>query len=175
METFTQIISHTFTWGLIVGLILTFLSWNSGRKDRKYLKAEINRLQLENSELQNHLGTQLKINAKGNETLQAQLDDLKEKNETLRMNIQSLQQKPEKIEQRRLEVMEAAVSTMREQAPGFAQAWEKSIRQAEDEMESAEGGLKKLIRKVVPSFRSTPATNNDDKASKLIEVDSQES
>lgn len=173
MEIFTQIISHHFTWGLIVGLIITILSWKSGRKDRKYLKAEINRLQHENSELQTHLGTQLKINAKGNETLQAQLDELKEKNETLRMNIQSLQQKPEKIEHRRLEVMEAAVSTMREQAPGFASAWEKSMRQAEDEMEAAEGGLKKLIRKVVPSFRATPAVAHDEKESKLIEVESE--
>lgn len=175
METFTEIISHHFTWGLIVGLILTFLSWNSARKDKKYLKAEINRLTLENSELQTHLGTQLKINAKGNETLQTQLDEYKEKNETLRMNIQALQQKPEKIEQRRLEVMEAAVSSMREQAPGFAAAWEKSVREAEDQMEQAEGGFKKLMRKVVPSFRSTPSSAKDDKSNNLIEVDPEQS
>ncbi len=175
METFTEIISHPFSWGLIVGLILMFLTWNSGRKDRKYLKAEINRLTLENSELQTHLGTQLKINAKGNETLQVQLDEYKEKNETLRMNIQSLQQKPEKIEHRRLEVMEAAVTSMREQAPGFASAWEKSMREAENQMEEAEGGLKKLMRKVVPSFRSTPSTSHDDKDNKLIGIDSNQS
>ena len=175
METFKEIIAHPFSWGLLVGLVLTFLSWNSARKDKKYLKAEINRLTLENSELQTHLGTQLKINAKGNETLQVQLDEYKEKNETLRMNIQALQQKPEKIEHRRLEVMEAAVSTMREQAPGFAAAWEKSMREAENQMEEAEGGLKKLMRKVVPSFRSTPKASQDEKESKLIEVESDQS
>lgn len=91
------------------------------------------------------------------------------------MNIQALQQKPEKIEQRRLEVMEAAVSSMREQAPGFAAAWEKSVREAEDQMEQAEGGFKKLMRKVVPSFRSTPSSAKDDKSNNLIEVDPEQS
>lgn len=169
MELFTEIISHYFTWGLLVGLVLAFLNWRTGRKDRKYLKAEISRLNLENSELQTHLSTQLKINAKGNETLEAQLDDLKQQNETLRVNIQALQQKPEKIDQRRLTIMDSAVTTMREQAPGFAQAWEKSMREAEDEMESAEGGLKKLMRKVVPSFRSNSSAT-DVKDAKLIET-----
>ena len=170
MELFTQIISHHFTWGLLIGLILLVLSWKSGRKDKKYLKNELKRVSDENSELQTHLGTQLKINAKGNETLQGQLDELKEQNSTLKVNIQTLQQKPEKIEHRRLEVMESAVTTMREQAPGFAQAWEKSMRQAEDEMEAVEGGLKKLIRKVVPNFRSTPSGSQENKNAKLIEV-----
>jgi len=174
METFKEIIAHPFAWGLLLGLVLTFLSWNSARKDKKYLKAEINRLTLENSELQTHLGTQLKINAKGNETLQVQLDEYKEKNETLRMNIQALQQKPEKIEQRRLEVIEAAVSSMREQAPGFAAAWEKSMREAENQMEEVEGGLKKLMRKVVPSFRATTKAGTEEKDTKLIEVDSEQ-
>jgi len=101
--------------------------------------------------------------------LEAQLDDLKQQNETLRVNIQALQQKPEKIDQRRLTIMDSAVTTMREQAPGFAQAWEKSMREAEDEMESAEGGLKKLMRKVVPSFRSNSSAT-DVKDAKLIET-----
>jgi len=62
--------------------------------------------------------------------------------------------------------MEIAVSNMREQAPGFAAAWEKSIRSAEDELQEAEGGFKKLIHKIVPSLRTTPAIStsakNDD-------------
>jgi hypothetical protein len=176
MEIFTNIISEPFTWGLAVGLILLFLSWNSARKDKKYLKTEIKRVTHENSDLQTHLGTQLKINAKGNETLQAQLDELRLQNETLRVNIQTLQQKPGKLEQRKLEVMEIAVTTMREQVPGFASAWEKCMRSAEDDLQAAEGGLKKLIHKIVPSFRATPAISHNkdegDDNNKTIQIES---
>lgn len=176
METFTNILSEPFTWGLTIGIILLFLSWNSARKDKKHLKNELKRISTENSELQNHLGTQLKINAKGNETLERQLEDLRLQNETLRMNIQTLQQKPGKVEQRKLEIMEIAVSSMREQAPGFASAWQKSMREAEDEYQAAEGGLKKLIHKIVPSFRATPARgtdkDSDDTGSNTIQLES---
>jgi hypothetical protein len=160
METLLEILSHPFSWGLLLGLGLVFFVWRSGAKDRKFLNTELNRVKEENSELQGHLNTQLKINAKGNELLQNQLDDLREQNETLRVNLSTVQQKPGKAEIRRLEVTEAAISVMREQAPGFAPAWEKALRESEDDYVAAEGGLKKLMRKVVPSFRATPDTGS---------------
>ncbi len=160
METLLEILSHPFSWGLLLGLGLVFFVWRSGAKDRKFLKTELNRVKEENSELQGHLNTQLKINAKGNELLQNQLDELREQNETLRVNLSTVQQKPGKAEIRRLEVTEAAISVMREQAPGFAPAWEKALRESEDDYVAAEGGLKKLMRKVVPSFRATPDTGS---------------
>ena len=169
METFTNLISHPFSWGLIIGLVLLVLSWKSSLTHKKYLKSEIKRLTSEGSELQTHLSTQLKINAKGHESLQPQLDAVTKQNATLRVNIQNLQQKPEKAEHRRLEVMEMAVTSMREPAPGFAQAWEKSLREAEDSMAAAESGFTKLIRKVVPTFRSTPAAAKND--TKMIEAE----
>lgn len=164
MEIFMDILSSQFTWGLLIGLALVFFVWRSGAKDRKFLKAELKRVHDENSELQGHLGTQLKINAKGNEALQSQLDELREQNENLRVNLNAVQQKPGKTEQRRLEVMEMAVSVMREQAPGFASAWEKALREAENDYEAAEGGFKKLMRKVVPGFRATPPTSEKNTA-----------
>jgi len=172
MEILMDIIQNPISWGVIGGLLLSFFIWNSSRKDRKYLKTEINRLTLEGSELQTHLSTQLKINAKGNESLQAKLDELTKQNETLRVNIQALQQKPEKSEQRRLEVMESAVTSMREQAPGFAPAWEKSLREAEEQMEAIEGGFTKLIRKVVPNFRATSGPKKDE-GTKMLETKSE--
>lgn len=68
------------------------------------------------------------------------------------MNFATLQSKPDKSEQRQFRLQEMAVSTMREQDPGFAGAWEKALRQAESDMESAESGFSKLIRKVVPGL-----------------------
>ncbi|MGJ8672102.1 hypothetical protein [Rubritalea sp.] len=166
METLLDVLANSFTWGLIIGLGLVFFVWRSGAKDKKFLKTELVRVKEENGELQSHLNTQLKINAKGNELLQNQLDEFREQNETLRVNLNAIQQKPGKVELRRLEIMETAISVLREQAPGFAPAWEKALREAEDDYVAAEGGLKKLMRKVVPSFRSTP-----DRGGKVEEIE----
>lgn len=154
MESFTEIVSHPFTWGLLVGLFLLVMTWKLMSKDIVVLRAEQKRLQEENRELQGHLNTQLKINAKGNELLQGQLEELREQNETLRGNLNVMRQKPGRAELRYLEVLESAARTMREQAPGFAPAWEKALREAEQTRESAEGGLKKLIRRVMPGGKS---------------------
>lgn len=162
-----------FVWGLLVGFVLVLLLWRSMRKDKVYLRGEVSRLKNEKDELTKHLNTQLKINAKGNEIVERKVDELKEQNENLRVSLNTAQQKPGKAELRRLDVMEAAVTAMRESAPGFAQAWERAMREAEDEQVEVEGGFRKLIRKVVPSFRATPAIGHsgdsdiDDEKGKL--------
>lgn len=135
------------------------------RKDIKQLRVETKRLATENKELQGHLNTQLKINSKGNEKLELELTDLREQNETLRMNLNASSHKPGKAEQRQLQIMDAAASVMREQAPGFAQAWEKALRDAESDVEAAEGGLKKLIRKVMPATKPAKVLTIDDEVS----------
>lgn len=108
--------------------------------------------------LQNHLNTQLKINASGNQSLQDELESLRKQNETLRVNHATLQQKPGRAEQRQLQIQEIAIRTMREQAPGFAPVWEKAMRQGEAEVDSAESGLMKLVRKVIPGLANSPAS-----------------
>jgi hypothetical protein len=123
-------------------------------------------------DLQSHLNTQLKINASGNEALQAELKALKLQNETLRVNNSSLQQKPGRAEQRQLQVYEIAIRMMREQAPGFAPAWEKALRQGETEVDAAESGLVKLVRRVIPglgnsSSAQTAVIVNEDPASNV--------
>ena len=80
METFMLIISEPFTWGLVVGLFLLVMVWRLMRKDITMLRSEKKRLQEENKELQGHLNTQLKINAKGNDQLEADLIELREQN-----------------------------------------------------------------------------------------------
>ncbi len=156
-----QIISEPFTWGLIVGIFLLVMVWRVMRKDIVMLRNEKKRLQEENKELQGHLNTQLKINATGNDQLQSQLDDLREQNENLRANLNVAKQKAGRAELRHLQIMEHAVSTMREQAPGFAPAWEKAMREAEAAEEAAEGGLKKLMRKVLPGTKPTQAVTTE--------------
>ena len=158
------IISESFTWGLVVGLFLLVMVWRLMRKDISMLRSEKKRLQEENKELQGHLNTQLKINAKGNDQLEADLIELREQNENLRSNLNVAKQKPGRAELRHLQMMENAVSVMREQAPGFAPAWEKAMRDAEAAELAAEGGLKKLIRKVLPTSKSAPAISTQEQA-----------
>ena len=153
---FLEVMRDPFTMGLLLGLLVAGFLWKNGFTAVRTAKREIKRLETEQKDLQNHLNTQLKINASGNETLQKELDALKQQNETLRVNNATLQNKPGRTEQRLLHVYEIAIRTMREQAPGFAQAWEKALRQAETEVDAAESGFKKLVRRVIPGL-SGPA------------------
>lgn len=157
MDTFVNIISQPFTWGLMVGLFLVIMTWKLMRKDVTSLRSENARISKENQELQGHLNTQLKINSKGNEQLQQQLDELREQNENLRVNLSTVGQKAGRAEMKQLHLMETAVTVMREQAPGFAPAWERAMREAENTHEAAEGGLKKLMRKVLPGGKPVQA------------------
>lgn len=158
METLLSILQQHFTWGLLLGLLVAGFIWKSGFTATRAAKREIKRLESEMKDLQSHLNTQLKINASGNQTLQDELATLKQQNETLRVNNSALQQKPGRAEQRQLQVYEIAIRSMREQAPGFAAAWEKALRQGEAEVDAAESGLKKLVRRVIPGLGNTPSS-----------------
>ena len=143
---------NPFVWGLSLGLLIAGFLWKGGFTARRHAAAEMRRVQGELRELQGHLNTQLKINASGNEVLHTELDALRHQNENLRVNLAALQQKPGRAEQRLLQIHETAIRALREQAPGFAAAWEKAFRQAESELEAADSGLKKLIRRVIPGL-----------------------
>jgi len=153
-----DLLKHEFVWGLLLGLLVAFFIWKSGFSDRRVAAREIKRLETEIKDLTGHLNTQLKINASGNEILQEELETLRRHNENLRVNNSALQQKPGRAEQQMLQVYEIAIRTMREQAPGFAPAWEKALRQGEAELEAAESGLKKLVRRVIPGLGNSPAS-----------------
>ncbi len=159
MDQLTAALQHPFTWGLLLGLLVAGFIWKSGFSARRAVSRDLKRVEEEMKNLQNHLNTQLKINASGNEALQTELDTLRKQNETLRVNNAALQQKPGRAEQRQLQIQEIAIRTMREQAPGFAPAWEKALRQGEADVDAAESGLKKLVRKVIPGLGNSSAAN----------------
>ena len=150
MESIWPILSSPFTLGLGVGLLVAAFVWKGALSQQASMNREIKRLKEDVANFQQHLNTHLKITATGNDRLEKELASLKEQNETLRVNLAGMQQKPGRAELRHYHILEAAVSRMREQAPGFAQAWEQAIRQATAERADAESGLSKFIRKVVP-------------------------
>ena len=170
MDVTLEILKNPFTWGLLLGLLLTAFVLKSGLSARRQAKTEIKRLATELRELQGHLNTQLKINSTGNAAMQDELESLRKQNENLRVNNSALQQKPGRAEQRQLQVYEVAIRHMREQAPGFAQAWEKAVREAESEIEASESGFKKLVRRVMPNIgiasASSPSESDEDEKPK---------
>lgn len=157
MDTFYQIIHNLFTWGLLLGLLIAAFLWKSGFTARRNVARDLKRVQEELKNLQGHLNTQLKINASGNESLQTELETLRKLNETLRVNNAALSQKPGRAEQRLLQIQDIAIRIMREQAPGFAPAWEKALRQGENEVDASDSGLKKLVRRVIPGLGNSTA------------------
>lgn len=159
MDQLTAILQHHFTWGLLLGLLLTAFVWKSGFSAKRNVARELKRVEGEMKTLQDHLNTQLKINASGNQTLQTELESLKKQNETLRVNNSALQQKPGRAEMRLLQIQEMAIRSMREQAPGFAPAWEKALRQAEVDADAAESGFSKLVRRVIPGLSNSSSSN----------------
>jgi len=155
MDLLTEILQNHFTWGLLLGLLVAAFIWKSGFSARRNVSRELKRAEDELKNLQGHLNTQLKISASGNESLQTELETLRRQNETLRVNNAALQQKPGRAEQRQLHIQEIAIRSMREQAPGFASAWEKALRQGETEVDAAESGLVKLVRRVIPGLANS--------------------
>ena len=156
MDILIDILKDRFTWGLLLGLMVAAFLWKAGFTARRHAAREIKRVAAERQELQSHLNNQLTINASGNEALLTELKSLRQQNETLRVNNAALQQKPGRAEQRLLQIQEIAIRSMREQAPGFASAWEKALRQGEAEVEAADSGLKKLFRRVLPGLGNSP-------------------
>ena len=156
MESIWPILSSPFTLGLGVGLLVAAFILKAGFSQQANLNREIKRLKEDLAGFQQHLNTHLKITATGNDRLEKELASMKEQNETLRVNLAGMQQKPGRAELRHYHILEAAVSRMREQAPGFAQAWEQAVRQATAERSEAESGLTRFIRKVVPGALTSP-------------------
>jgi uncharacterized membrane-anchored protein YhcB (DUF1043 family) len=154
MDSVWPILSHPFLWGLALGLLIAGFVLKNAYTAKVHFTREVKRSKDELDQLQKHLNTHLKITASGNERLEKDLSSLKEQNENLRVNIAALQQRPGRAEARQLQILETAVARMREQAPGFAQAWEQAVRQATADQDAAETGLSKLIRKVLPSSGS---------------------
>ncbi len=160
--TFQEILSHPFTWGLFLGLLIAGFILKNAIAEKFRLKKEIKKLETEMRELQAHLNTQMKITASGSDSMTKEIESLKVQNENLRVNLAILQTKPDKNEQRQFRIQEMAIRSMREQAPGFAGAWEKAVREAETEIESAESGFTKLMRKVIPGLGNSPKPSSEE-------------
>ena len=125
--------------GVAVGWVLSYLK--SLLQIRKYKKEIVN--------LQEHLNRQMKITNEGNKALEKELEKLKKENENLRVSVKTLGQKPGRAEIRLLNIYDGALRKVMARVPGFSNAWEAALSEAEREYEENEKGIKAIVRKVL--------------------------
>ncbi|MEN9991433.1 MAG: hypothetical protein RLZZ224_1135 [Verrucomicrobiota bacterium] len=154
-ELLQKMFSEPWFVGFLIGLIPAFFAWKNTIRLRFQSKKRQQHHDKELAELRKHLHTQLTINAHGNESMVKEIESLRSQNETLRINLAAAQQKPGRAEIRQLQILESALRTMREQAPGFAPVWERVLREAEEQAEKQNQGLLGMMRQILPSIGST--------------------
>ncbi|MBM9616259.1 hypothetical protein JWJ90_18485 [Desulfobulbus rhabdoformis] len=149
----SDIIANPFLRGLCIGLAIALFFLMRGWLKSRELRSTVKKLR-------EHLHTKLEIDAAENERRKEELDKVKQERDNLRNMVQVLNQKPGRQELRQVQVYQKALEIMFEKSPGFAPAWQITMKEAEDEMKRAERGI-------IPFFkRMTNSSPGADKTSK---------
>lgn len=138
------VISNPFAKGLALGLLFCVIIYIRGYLRRNELSKEVNRLR-------SHLHTKLEIDSSENERRKSELEKLKQERDNLRITVQSLNQKPGRKEIRQYFIYQTALDIMFEKAPGFAPAWQITLKEAEGLFEKSEKGVVPLLKRLMPS------------------------
>ena len=138
------VISNPFAKGLALGLLICAIIYIRGFIRRNELSKEVNRLR-------SHLHTKLEIDSSENERRKSELEKLKQERDNLRITVQSLNQKPGRKEIRQYFIYQTALDIMFEKAPGFAPAWQITLKEAEALFEKSEKGMVPLLKRLMPS------------------------
>lgn len=138
------IISNPFAKGLALGILFCIIIYIRGFIRRNELSKEVNRLRA-------HLHTKLEIDSSENERRKTELERLKQERDNLRITVQSLNQKPGRKEIRQYFIYQTALDIMFEKAPGFAPAWQITLKEAESLFEKSEKGVVPLLKRLMPT------------------------
>lgn len=141
---FMTIINNPFAKGLALGIIFCAVIYVRGFLRRRELTKEVDRLRT-------HLHTKLEIDSAENERRKQQLDKLKQERDNLQITVQSLNQKPGRKEIRQYYLYQTALDIMFEKAPGFAPAWQITLKEAEELFEKSEKGVVPLLKRLRPT------------------------
>jgi len=149
-----NILTNPFLRGLTIGLAIAAFLWVRGLFKARELKGNLKKLR-------EHLHTKLEIDSAENERRKADLEKIKQERDNLRNMVQVLNQKPGRQELRQVQVYQKAIEIMFEKSPGFAPAWQITVKEAEEEVKRAERGI-------IPFFKrmTTSASNGAEKAAK---------
>ncbi len=138
---FSTILSNPFFRGLLIGLLVALILWLRSVFKIRQLTADINKLR-------EHLQTKFELESTENERRKSEINKLRQERDNLRNTLQVLNQKPGKVEIRQAQIYQKAVEIMFEKSPGFAPAWQITMKEAEEEMRSAEKGLLPFFKRM---------------------------
>lgn len=138
------VLGNPFAKGLAIGLIVCGLVYLRGLLRRRELSKEVDRLRA-------HLHTKLEIDSSENERRKNELSRLQQERDNLRITVQSLNQKPGRKEIRQFYIYQTALDIMFEKAPGFAPAWQVTLKEAENLFEKSESGVVPLLKRLMPT------------------------
>lgn len=139
-----ELLANNFVRGLAVGLLIAFAFWVRSIIKVRTLHGDIRKLR-------GHLQTKFEIESAENERRKEEMSQLRQERDNLRNMIQVLNQKPGKQEIRQAQVYQKAAEIMFEKSPGFAPAWQITLREAEEEMRNAEKGLIPFFKRITSS------------------------
>jgi len=159
----SNIIGNPLWRGLLIGLLVAVVVWIRSQFKIRQLNGDIKKLR-------EHLHTKFEIESADNERRKADMEKLKQERDNLRNMIQVLNQKPGKQEIRQAQIYQKAAEIMFEKSPGFAPAWQITLKEAEQEMRSAEKGLLPFFKRMTSSTGS--GNTEQEKSSKTtLELD----
>ncbi len=138
------IITNPFAKGLAIGLVVCVIIYLRGYLRRRELAKEVDRLRA-------HLHTKLEIDSTENERRKNDMERLKQEKDNLQITVQSLNQKPGRKEIRQYYVYQTALDIMFEKAPGFAPAWQITLKEAENLFDKSEKGVVPLLKRLMPT------------------------
>ncbi len=141
---FMTILANPYAQGFFVGLILCVFVYVRGFLRSRELMKDINLLR-------SHLHTKLEIDSADNERRKKELEQLKHERDNLRITVQSLNQKPGRKEIRQYFLYQTALDMMFEKAPGFAPAWQVTMKEAERLFDKSERGVVPLLKRLMPA------------------------
>ncbi|CAK8720591.1 LemA protein [Candidatus Electrothrix gigas] len=158
MENLASILDYPFLFGLAIGLVFVVIFWIRLVIKVRILRAEIKKLR-------EHLHTKFEIESADNERRKKQFEQIKQERDNLRNMIQVLNQKPSKQEMRQTQVYQKAIESMFEKSPGFAPAWQITLKEAEEEMRNAERGILPFFKRITGSSPASYAASSTEKKS----------
>jgi hypothetical protein len=152
-----QLIANPFLRGLLIGLLIAAFAWFKGFFKVRGLNAEVKKLR-------EHLHTKLEIDSEENERRKKEIEQIKQERDNLRNTVQLLNQKPGRQELRQSNIYQRAVDIMFEKAPGFAPAWQITLKEAEEDMLRTEKGIIPFFKRMKTS--TAVGSGETDKARK---------
>ena len=140
----SDVLANPFLRGLCIGLLVAVILWVRGWMKARELNGNLKKLR-------EHLHTKLEIDSAENERRKGDADKLKQERDNLRNMVQVLNQKPGRQELRQVQVYQKAIEIMFEKSPGFAPAWQITVKEAEEEIKRAERGIIPFFKRMTTS------------------------